>query len=46
MKNVAADGYGRYAYTYTVSSRRDYRFISFDKAPYIYGSVSSNVSTA
>ncbi|MEO7753976.1 MAG: hypothetical protein ABIS35_11235 [Terracoccus sp.] len=46
LKNVAADGYGRYAYTYTVSSRRDYRVITFDKAPYIWGSVGSNVSTA
>ena len=46
LKNVASDGYGRYSYTYTVSSRRDYRYIAFDKAPYIWGSISANVSTA
>lgn len=46
LKDVAADGYGRYAYTYTASSRRDYRYIAFNKAPYIWGSISSIVATA
>jgi hypothetical protein len=46
LKNVSADGYGRYVYTYRVSSRRDYRVIAFDTAPYIWGSVSSGIATA
>lgn len=45
LKNVSADAYGRYAYTYTISNRREYRAIMFN-ARYVWGSTSSNIASS
>lgn len=44
LKNVYSDNYGRYSYTWTTSSSRQYRVVMWDST-YVWGNTSANTAT-